>query len=387
MKVVGLITEYNPFHNGHLHHLNASKKETHAEGVIAVMSGHFLQRGEPAIINKWDRAKAAVLSGVDLVIEIPTLYACASAEYFAYGSVYILNALGVDALCFGSEDGSLTTIDKIAEMLLHPTEDFNNRLQDALSKGHSYPKARSMALDLAFDYKANNILGIEYLKAMKLMNSTMTPATIKRVQADYLAENLSGTIASATAIRKHANELNKIKDYVPSSTYEIMNQQHIHKEDLFLILLYKIRTTCTEDIAEISDVSEGLENKIKKAALTANSYDELIENIVSKRFTKTRVQRILIKLLLNIKKEAFIDEHPRYARILAFNDKGKKMLNKIKKTSKIPLITNINKVILDDASKKMLALDITATNMYQLLCKNTNGGQDYINKPVYIKDE
>lgn len=388
MKIVGLVTEYNPFHNGHLHHLNASKKETQSDYAIAVMSGHFLQRGEPAIINKWDRAKAAVKAGVDLVIEIPTLYACASAEYFAYGSIYLLDALGiVDTICFGSEHGNISAIQNIADILTNPSDDFNHRLQEALSQGHSYPKARSIALNTTFDFKANNILGIEYLKALTTIDSTIQPATIQRIQADYLDEDLSGSIASATAIRKHAVNLPSIENFVPKATYDMMQQYHVHKESLLQMLLYKIRSTSANDIQKISDVTEGLENKIKKAAINATTYDELIENILSKRFTQTRVQRLLVKLLLDIKKEMLIDNPPRYARILAFNDHGKKILNRIKKTSKIPLITNINKVFLDEQAKEMLDLDIKATNIYQLLSPDLKGGQDYLNKPIYIKDE
>ncbi|MCH4890273.1 nucleotidyltransferase [Acidaminobacter sp. JC074] len=386
MKVVGLVTEYNPFHNGHLYHLNQSKEETQSDYAIAVMSGHFLQRGEPAIIDKWSRAKAAVESGVDLIIEIPTLYACSSAEYFAYGSVYLLNALGiVDHICFGSEDGNLETIDEITDMLLNPTEDFQEDLKKHLSDGHSFPKARSLALNKDFEFKANNILGIEYIKALKTIESNIQPATIKRVQADYLDENLKGTIASATAIRKHASNLDQIRAFVPQPTFDMMNHHHVYKEDLTTLLLYKIRTSSLEEIRDIHDVSEGLEYKIKKVAERVSSYEDLLSGIVSKRFTKTRVQRILVKLLLNIKKDDFIDNHPKYIRILAFNDKGKALLKKIKKTCTLPLITNINKIQLDQDAKDMLDLDITATNIYKLLTPDKIGGDDYLKKPLNIK--
>jgi len=386
MRIVGLVTEYNPFHNGHLYHLNESKKTTGSDAAIAVMSGHFLQRGEPAILDKWTRAKAAVESGVDLVIEIPTLYACSSAEYFAYGSVYILNALGiVDNLCFGSEDGSLEHIDQLADMILNPTEDYQMRLQDALNQGYSFPSARSIALDSDFDFKANNILGIEYLKALKTLESSIKPATIKRIQAEYLDENLTGNIASATAIRKHAKDLDSIENTLPPASFKAMHNHHIYKDDMIHLLLYKIRTSTSDYIASISDVSEGLENRIKKAALEATTYDELLNGIISKRFTKTRVQRILVKLLLDITKDMFVDEYPRYARILAFNDKGKDILNKIKKTSEIQLITNVNKVNLDDQTSKMLELDIKATNIYKLLGQDYKAGDDYLNKPFYLK--
>ena len=386
MKVVGLVTEYNPFHNGHLYHLEASKKETQSDCSIAVMSGHFLQRGEPAIVDKWSRAKVAVESGVDLVIEIPTLYACSSAEYFAYGSAYLLNALGiVDHICFGSEDGKLETIDEITDKLLSPSKEFQDDLKKFLRNGHSFPRARSLALNMDFEFKANNILGIEYIKALKTLKSPITPATIKRIHSDYLDENLKGTIASATAIRKHASNLEDIKSFVPTATYDIMKHHHVYKEDLIDLLLYKIRTSTLQQMREIHDVSEGLEHKIKKVAERVSSYDELLSGIVSKRFTKTRVQRILVKLLLNIRKDDFIENHPRYIRILAFNDNGKTLIKRMKKTCTLPIITNINKIQLDDDAKEMLNLDITATNIYKLLTPDKIGGDDYLKQPLNIK--
>lgn len=388
MKVVGLVTEYNPFHNGHLYHLQASKEATGADVAVAVMSGHFLQRGEPAILDKWTRAKAAVEAGVDLVIEIPTLYACASAEFFAFGSVALLNSLGiVDSICFGSEDGHIDKIDAIAEKLLSPDQAFTDRLQEALSQGHSFPKARSIALAEDFDFKANNILGIEYLKALKVLKSSMKAFTIKRIQAAYLSEDLKGTIASATAIRKHAGKLEEIQAFVPEATFEAMHKEHTFKENMLHILLYKIRTSSLEELRNIHDVKEGLEHKIKKAAESARDYDSLMAACLSKRFTKTRLQRIFVKILLNIKQDAFDNQMPRYARILAFNDKGKALLKKMKKTSNIPLVNNINKTRLDDKAKVMLDLDITASNIYNLLNSKLSGGDDYTTMPIQIKDE
>jgi len=236
-----------------------------------------------------------------------------------------------------------------------------------------------------FEFKANNILGIEYVKALKTLKSPMVPATIKRMHADYLDEDLKGTIASATAIRKHASNLEDIKSFVPTATYNMMKHHHVYKENLSDLLLYKIRTSTLEQIREIHDVSEGLEHKIKKIAERVSTYDELLSGIVSKRFTKTRVQRILVKLLLNIKKDDFIENHPRYIRILAFNENGKKLIKRMKKTCVLPIITNINKTQLDDDAKQMLNLDITATNIYKLLTPDKIGGDDYLKQPLNIK--
>ncbi len=402
MKVVGLVTEYNPFHNGHLHHLIASKNKTNATHSIAVMSGHFLQRGEPALIDKWSRAKAAVESGVDLVLEIPTLFSCSSAEYFSYGSIALLDALNiVDTVCFGSEEGSLNQMQLIANLLSSKDATVEADISYYLKQGLSYPKARELSLNKAigddFTYKPNNILGIEYLKAINVLNSSMEPNTIKRKQADYMSLELKSNIASATGIRKQLqtnSNLELIQSFVPPCTFEMITQQQnqlIYKEDLIDLLLYRIRTSTAEEIKTIHDVSEGLENKIIKTAETATTYEELLNGIVSKRYTKTRVQRILIKILLNIKKETIGPcgtIAPAYGRILAFNSKGQELIKKIKKSSDFPLVTNINKVILDTEAKKMLEYDIRATNIYHLLYKNTpdkKGGQDYLRNPERIK--
>lgn len=407
MKVVGLVTEYNPFHNGHLYHLLASKEKTNATHSIAVMSGHFLQRGEPAIIDKWTRARNAVDAGVDLIIEIPTLFSSSSAEYFAYGSVSLLNQLGiVDTLCFGSEDGRIDLIQESANLLASNDEDLESHLLEALKTGISYPKAREIAmnrildpLNKALEFKPNNILGIEYLKSINFLNSKIEPFTIKRKQADYMSLELSGTISSATGIRNYIfnnNNLVGIENFVPSSTYDSLlynfnNNNLIEPNLLGDLILYKIRSSSIEYLNSIHDVSEGLEYRIKKHAELSNSYEELITSVISKRFTRTRIQRIMVKILLDITKNMIKkcgDVQPKYARILAFNKKGAELIKRIKKESDFQLITNINKVQLDPSMKDMLDLDIKATNIYNLLYNKSiskSGGSDYLKTPYFKK--
>ncbi len=407
MKVVGLVTEYNPFHNGHLYHLEESKKETNATHSIAVMSGHFLQRGEPAIIDKWTRAKNAVDAGVDLVVEIPSIFSCSSAEYFAFGSVALLNEMKiVDSLCFGSEDGKIDTISKFADLLSSNNKKFESLIVKALESGVSFPKAREIAYKQYFDsennleFKPNNILGIEYLKALNTLNSPIKAHTIKRVQADYMSLDLVGTISSATGIRNNIfteNNLNGIKNFLPSETFTSLKKNHlnntlIHPKQLRDIILFKIRSTSLEDLKDIHDISEGLEYRIKKVAQKVSSYEDLIDNIVSKRFTRTRIQRIMIKILLNITKRDLMPNgvtKPKYARILAFNSKGASLIKRIKKESNLKIITNINKVQLDDSEKDMLDIDILASDIYNLLYNNQSeksGGSDYLTTPYYKKD-
>jgi predicted nucleotidyltransferase len=393
MKIVGLVTEYNPFHNGHLYHLEEAKKQTGASHAIAVMSGHFLQRGEPAILDKWTRAQNAVAAGVDLVIELPTLYACNSAEYFAHGAVSLLDQLNcVDDLCFGSEDGHLDAIQDIAAYLVNPPEEFNTLLSSYLKDGLSYPKARSLALESclgqSFEFKPNNILGIEYVKALYQQESKIQASTIQRIKADYMSTDLNGSIASATAVRKGLKDQQPIENFVPVTTFEsLQNEESIFPDQLFPYLMYRLRTTSLDQLKNIHDVNEGLEVRMKEAALKAKSYEDLIERILTKRYTRTRIQRILVKLLLDISKadmKNFGKEKVQYARILAFNKKGQEILNHIKKTAKLDLITNINQVQDDVSYHPLLDLDIKATDVYQLLYKDPNkiyGGKDHLLTP------
>jgi len=397
MKIVGLVTEYNPFHQGHLHHLEAAKEKTGASHAIAVMSGHFLQRGEPALMNKWSRAKAAVEAGVDLVIELPTQFACSSAESFAYGAVSILHDLNlVDHLVFGSEAGTTQELYRIAECLNQPTEDFQKALRQGLDQGLSYPRARSQALEaslgFAHDFQPNNVLGIEYIRAGLKLKTPMTIDTIQRLQAGYMSTELTGTIASATAIRQalEKKQLETIMNFVPPSTYAILKAHQpafVFPKDLGQLLLYKIRTMSHEDLKCIHDITEGLEMKIKKAAQMATDYPTLLEAVLSKRYTQTRIQRIFVKILLNIKKSTFDVDKPLYARVLAFNKKGQEILKRLRKTSNLPLITNINKIHLSDQAKDQLDLDILASDIYSLLNANIHnykGGLDHLEMPRII---
>ena len=399
MNIVGLVTEYNPFHKGHLYHLKASKEISESSHAVAVMSGHFLQRGEPALLDKWTRAKMAIDSGLDLVFELPTLFACSSAETFAFGAVSLLNDLqGVNHLVFGSESGCLSDLKPISDLLNRPTEAFNETLRQALDYGMSYPKAQAKAINHCLqkdqEYLPNNLLGVAYLQAMDRLQSPMTPHTIKRVKADYLSKEIRGDIASATAIRDalENKKIDAVKNVVTQATYQTLadcQEDFVFLKTLAPILLYKIRSMSEEAISQIHDVTEGLEKKIKKAGQTAYDYESLIERVLSKRYTRTRIQRIFIKILLNIKNVHIINQKPLYARVLAFNEKGQEILNTIKKTSHIPIITNINKSALDDEIKKQLDFDILASDIYALLRQKEfmhKGGMDHLRAP-YIKKQ
>lgn len=391
MKICGIVAEYNPFHNGHQFQIQQTKNLTGCDTVIAVMSGNFMQRGIPASFDKWTRAKIAIENDVDLVIELPTCYATASAEYFAHGAIGILDALNcVDYLSFGSKYNDIEILKRIASVLHSEPEEYKNILQKELKKGNSYPIARSNALKIflkkEFDAKiletilldSNNILGIEYLKALLTYDSPIIPCAIERVGEDYLSTKIVGNICSANGIREmlETSNLAQLPDVVPAPTLSILQEQltlgkapmtmkHFEKEILFLL-----RKLSTEELSQIPDVTEGLENVLKKSSTESFTIEELIEKIKTKRYTKTRVQRILIHTLLGISKKMTQEqkETPQYARILAFSPKGKKLISEIIKKSRIPIVTSVHK-FLKNASisqKEMLELDILATNIYTL---------------------
>jgi len=398
VKVLGIIVEYNPFHNGHLYHLKESIKLSGADKVICVMSGNFIQRGEPAIINKWARTKMALSAGIDLVIELPTVYAMASAEYFAFGAVKLLDSLGiVDYLCFGSECGNIHALDRIAEVLSDEPLDYKGFLKQNLSKGLSYARCRELALVQYFNEitipssetsallnNSNNILGIEYLKALKRIKSDILPLTITRKNNDYNSLLLSGSISSATAIRKSIfdNELqmqdNELVNSLPDFSLSTIKDEFtngrgpIYPEKFSNIILSIIRSSSREHLKSLPYVSEGIENRIKVAAENSGTLEELISNIVTKRYTKTRIQRILFSLATGMSSSEFdsFNKHggPQYIRVLGFSKKGQDMLSKTKKATTIPIImkTADFKRSCNPLLRRMLEIEAHATDIYVL---------------------
>lgn len=408
MSVLGLITEHNPFHNGHLHHLNQSKKITGCKFSVCVMSGNFIQRGEPALIDKWERARMAIKAGVDLVIELPTVYAMSTAELFAFGAVKILDALGVvDSICFGSESGSIDLLDKAASILIEEPEEFKTALKKHLNSGVVFPKARENALkefsknqDIAEVMKSsNNILGIEYLKALKKIGSSIKPYTISRVNNEYNESTLSGNISSATSIRKKLMEsdIEAINSAVPKTTFEVLSENFsngkgpVFSSNFDQMVIGAVRKASLNEIKNVFDVNEGLENRIKKAASKASSIDELIDLIKTKRYTQTRIQRILFHILLGINRQIYTELSkvggPQYIRVLGFNENGRTILNEARKKTSLPIITKVaNHINTGNALfDQMLQCDITATNLYTLAYRNPNyktGNWDFTHEIV-----
>jgi len=419
MKVVGLVVEYNPFHNGHLYHLEQSRKQTGADYVVCVMSGNFTQRGEPAVVNKWSRTKMALLSGADLVVELPVIYAMSSAESFSWGAVKLLDSLGiVDCLCFGSENGRIEELDLIADTLVNEPESYKYALKEELSRGISFPAARESALTLFFERAgikgidvqaiistSNNILGIEYLKALKKLGSKISPATIARVGNSYNTEYLTGGISSATSIRKYIsnpiyqNQEIALDNVIPETSFGIIKEEFQHGRGPVLpsdyegIILAALRKMSKEDIKALPYVSEGIENRIKAASDNAGTLEELLDRICTRRYTLTRVQRILFSSLIGLVSEDMdifsLHGGPPYIRILGFNNNGKYLLSFINKCASLPVIvkTADYKNSSNPLIKKLLDIEARSTDIYVLAYKNPlfrKAGQDFTQNIIIV---
>lgn len=401
MNLTGIITEYNPFHLGHKYHLEKAIEDTNADGIVSVMSGNFMQRGNPAIIDKYNRAKMAVLNGVDLVLELPLVYSLSSAENFAYGGVKLLNSLNcIDNIYFGSESGKIEDLISIAQILKDEPKNYKDRLKIELDKGLPFHTARFNALNsllLSSNISeilssSNNILAIEYIKALLKLDSNIKPFTLKREGSNYNDISLSKTFSSATSIRetlKDNFDVNIIKNSIPTESLKVItelnekNYNFVFEESLFPFLKYKLLTNA-ESIKSISDVSEGLDNKILKEIINCNSLKELILKSKSKRYTYTRISRILSKVFIgfeNFPIEAIQTSDITYIRPLAFNEKGAKILKSIKENSEINILTKIPRHI----SNNMLQLDLQGTKAYSLLNNSISPMEDYFKTPYIYR--
>ena len=405
--ILGIVSEYNPFHNGHLHHLEVSKQLTKSAFTVAVMSGNFVQRGNTSLVDKWVKTEMALKNGIDLVIELPTVYAISSAENFADGAIKILNSLGVvDYVSFGSEIGEINSLNEVANILYKEPKEFSNLISAQLKSGISYPKAREIALTQYFGTSKkyseilnnpNNILGVEYLKSIKKHRSHIKPITIKRDYSDYNSTKEKNGIASATAIRTMIQNKKNVHYVVPYETYELLDEcigsgkvipdlKVFEKE-----IIYILRKMNLSEIALLPDVSEGLENKIKIAANNFNTLEELISNIKSKRYTQSRIQRILLYALLNITQKDMNSSKrvTPYIRVLGFNKHGKRIISAIAAANpRLTIIVSVKKFMensINPSLRNMISKDIFASNVYTLGFKeNPLANLDYTHKVVEI---
>ena len=406
-KILGIISEYNPFHYGHLYHINESKKIINPDYTVAVMSGNFVERGDAAIIDKWSRAEMALNNGVDLVIELPLIYSISSAENFAMGSIKILDSLSMDtAISFGSECGNINILNSIAQVLCEEPKEYLSILNHELDSGISFPKAREHALLMYLNdirkfanvlSEPNNILGIEYLKAIQKQKAKLRATTIVRKGANYNDLDLKDKYSSASAIRHGLLNNLDIKPYIPESSYKILKDKISKNEIVYGLktfeqaIIYKLRTMSQEEIATLPDVTEGLENKIKKASDSCNNLADLTSMIKSKRYTMTRINRILLYALLNITKKDIEESYKviPYIRVLGVNQNGKELLSKISKANKKINIVTSPKKFLDTTKNKflknMLEKDMFASNIYTLgYKKNPKANLDLTNKLITL---
>lgn len=384
MASVGIIAEYNPLHNGHLYQIQEIKKKYPKDTIVIAMSGNFTQRGEPAIIDKWSRAKLAISAGADLVVEIPYHFATQSADYFSYAGITLLEQLKVEQLIFGSESNNIDDLTEIAKAELQNNQ-FDKLVKIYSKFGYNYPTALALSLkDLTGKIidTPNDILGITYIKTILKYNYNIKPNSIKRTN-DYNSKEIKGTISSATSIRENISNLEKIKKTVPKETFNILSKEIIHKkEDYFNFLKYKIITE--NNLEQYHLVSKDLAVRLKKEILFVNSYEELIQRVKSKHQTYSKISRALLQILCNYtKQQAQKNQKLEYIRLLAFNDKGKDYLNTIKKDLTLPLISKISK-----NKNEMLELELNTTKIYTLPYKNNE--QNYKKEyqcDLYRKDD
>ena len=366
MKSVGIIAEYNPFHNGHLYHINEIKKMYPNYLIILVLIGNFTQRGDCSVINKWDKTELA-LNYVDLVVELPFTFCTQSSDFYAYGAIKLLDYLNVDYLVFGSELNNINTLNHLAD--IQNTKEFNDIVKHYLDNGLNYPTSNSKALVDLTNININtpnDLLGISYIKAIKEINSKIIPISIKR-SFDY-----HNNINSASNIRELLKNNKNIKKYVPIITTKYLNNIYFI-EDYYNLLKYKI--LITENLKQFVDIDEGLDIRIKKSIIVSNTLEELINNVKSKRFTYNKIKRALLHILCDFKK-IDNDKKIKYIKVLGFNNNGKKYLNSIKKSIDIPIITNYKKDYYE-----LLKYDLLSTSIYDYnLIIN-----EYKNKPI-IKD-
>lgn len=382
-----IISEYNPFHFGHLYHLNESISQTDTDFKVAIISGNFVQRGEPSIINKWEKAKVALSAGFDLVLELPTLYAISSAENFANGSIKIADQIGSNYISFGTESGDLEKLKKLSSLINKNEKEYITNVKEKIAEGFSYPKSQELVIDKMFGNeflgvcKPNNILGLEYLKSLNAISSNITPITVKR----DLDKSSSSDVRAL--LRTSGFKIDDLKISIPDFSYEIL-AENIENGNAVLSLkafekeiIYILRTIDNEKLKNIPDVPENMLSNLKKIACSTNSLDELITALKNKSITQARIQRILLYILLGITKSdmELSKRITPYVRVLGMSENGKKILSDISKD--INVITSVKafeKTCDDSDLLRMLEIDKKATDIYTLAyVKDSVANLDY----------
>lgn len=356
---VGIIAEYNPFHNGHLYHIGEVKKKVKDEPIIIILGGNFLQRGEASTLNKWDKTLLALFYGADLVVELPFPFATQSADSFAHGAISLLKALNVDKIAFGSESDDIEMLQKLADIQLNHKE-YHTLVKTLMKEGSNYPTAQSKALKKLTGTEIklpNDILALSYLREIKKQNASITPISIKRTNDFHKLDNSS--ITSAESIRNLLKTNTSVSKYIPEETEKLLTQVIPKNEDYYPFLKYQIYNNWNH-LEKFQTVDEGMKTRIQNAIKVSNTYDELINHIKTKRYTYNRIQRMLTHILCNFTKdEANQMKEIEYIRILGFSVLGKEYLNTIKKEVKLPMITTFSK-----GNSEMLNLEMRITACY-----------------------
>ncbi len=392
MKTVGIIAEYNPFHNGHAYQIAEAKKITGADYCVVVMSGNFMQRGIPAIMDKSLRAQSALMCGADLILELPVHYATGSAEYFASGSVAILDRLNIiDCLCFGSECGNIQTLSILSDALVSESEEFKTLLKQNMKAGSSYPQARNNALRITAPQLTpyldilqfpNNILGTEYLKALTKRSSHIRPYTISRKGADYHDGSLNDSYSSAIAIRESIvmnQDIRLIKEQLPDGVYKLIEKNYLKSfpittEDISSLILYKLIKEQKNGYSQYFDIDSAFSDRLGSLIYSYTDYASFCEEIKTRNITHTRVARNLLHILLDIYQsdvDTFCaEDYVYYARIIGFKKESAPLLSAIKEKSSIPLISKLADAaayVTSENGRKMLNRDIESGHIYSLM--------------------
>lgn len=382
MEIIGIVAEYNPFHNGHLYQIKEIKKRFPDSLLVVVMNGNFSQRGEPTIVDKWNRCEMALENGIDLVVEIPFVFATQSADIFAHGAISLLKELKVDKIVFGSETNDVSLLNQLADIELY-NQDYNKLVNSYLQKGYNYPTSMSKALFDLSSFRirlSNDLLGLSYIKEIKKQKTNIEPISIKRTN-DYKSYDLGSDIVNASCIRKAIGSRFDITKYVP-----IYHEKHYKRiyllEDYFPFLKYKIMVS--KDLSLFQTVDEGIENRINKYILKANSFEELINLVKTKRYTYNKLSRMFCHILCDFtKEEAKKFKDIEYIRPLGFSEQGKKYLNKIKKEVNLPIVSRFASL----KDNELLQLEYRIAKVYQCIVPNNKDliEEEYKRTPIYYK--
>lgn len=388
MKATGIVVEYNPFHNGHKYHLQKTKELNPNNIIIAVMSGDFVQRGEPSIIDRWTKTKMALANGVDLVIELPVFYSSQSAEIFTKGAVGILEELKCESMVFGSESGKINELKRIST--LQESEEFKIKLKERLKSGDSYPTAHSSTMKEILgksELNSNDILGLEYIKAIRYWKSSIIPMTLKREKVGYHDTNIVGDFASATKIREHLKKNEEISSIVTQESFNTLKEysNFTYMENFYPFIRYELIKN-SNNLSDIQDMEIGFENRLLENAIKSINYDEFFKSISNRRYTTGRVQRVLTHTLLalttNITEE--VKKSIPYVRVLGFNSKGREYLSYLKKFDNSKIITSYKKMNENFSPEvcSLIEFNERSSQIYRLI----NNYNDY-KSPIIFKEE